>query len=318
MQEMTHRHSRELDVFYNEHSDACTNCGRKFQNGMCTHLGYDIERNPVVLCDACAYLLSETVVRYRWTESEYEKVPSESKLWRYMDLSKFLSLIGKKALYFASAESFEDIFEGAKGTLELKEKWDAFYLDFFKEAIQTTPGMKPEDLTAEYIEENATRLLSELNASGNVKRKHTFISCWHCNESESEAMWKLYSTNVSNALAIQTTYQQLYEALDKDPSIEIGKVKYIDFSKRFSSVNGSFWYKRKSFEHEREVRAIITSYQSHSGGIEKAVNLEKLISAVYVSPYAPKWFEDVVRDVMQKYGLNKPLYCSEMLKAPFY
>lgn len=224
----------------------------------------------------------------------------------------------KKTLYFASAESFEDIFEGAKGTLELKEKWDAFYLDFFKEAIQTAPGMKPEDLTAEYIEENAIRLLSELNASENVKRKHTFISCWHCNESESEAMWKLYSTNVSNALAIQTTYQQLYEALDKDPSIKIGKVKYIDFSKRFSSVNGSFWYKRKSFEHEREVRAIITSYQAHSGGIEKAVNLEKLISAVYVSPYAPKWFEDVVRDVMQKYGLNKPLYCSEMLKAPFY
>lgn len=71
---MTHRHTRELDVFYNEHSDACTNCGRKFQNGMCAHLGYDTERNPVVLCDDCAYLLSETVVRYHWTEPEYEKV----------------------------------------------------------------------------------------------------------------------------------------------------------------------------------------------------------------------------------------------------
>ena len=117
---MTHRHTRELDVFYNEHSDACTNCGRKFQNGMCAHLGYDTERNPVVLCDDCAYLLSETVVRYHWTEPEYEKVAPESKLWRYMDLSKFLSMIGKKTLYFASAESFEDIFEGAKGTLERK------------------------------------------------------------------------------------------------------------------------------------------------------------------------------------------------------
>ena len=105
--------------------------------------------------------------------------------------------------------------------------------------------------------------------------------------------------------------------LTKTPTIEIGKVKYIDFSKRFSSANGSFWYKRKAFEHEREVRAIITSHQAHSG-IEKAVDLEKLISAVYISPYAPKWFEDVVRDVMQKYELNKPLYYSEMLKTPFY
>lgn len=51
MQEMTHKHTRELDVFYNEHRDACTNCGRRFQNGMCAHLGYDAERNPVVLCN---------------------------------------------------------------------------------------------------------------------------------------------------------------------------------------------------------------------------------------------------------------------------
>lgn len=50
----------------------------------------------------------------------------------------------------------------------------------------------------------------------------------------------------------------------------------------------------------------------------KAVDLEKLISAVYISPYAPKWFEDVVRNVMQKYELNKPLYYSEMLNTPFY
>ena len=131
---MTHRHTRELDVFYNEHSDACTNCGRRFQNGMCAHLGYDTERNPVVLCDDCAYLLSETVVRYHWTEPEYEKVAPESKLWRYMDLSKFLSMIGKKTLYFASAESFEDIFEGAKGTVNRKGIWDGFYSDFFKKA----------------------------------------------------------------------------------------------------------------------------------------------------------------------------------------
>ena len=124
MQKMTNRHTRDLDVFYNEHRDYCTNCGRKFQNGMCVHLGYDIERMPAVLCDECAKLLSETVVRYHWLESEYEKVSPESKLWRYLDLSKFLSMIGKKTLYFAAAESFEDIYEGAKGVFEQKEKWD--------------------------------------------------------------------------------------------------------------------------------------------------------------------------------------------------
>ena len=152
-----------------------------------------------------------------------------------MDLSKFISLIGKKKLYFASLESFEDIFEGAKGIAERKEKWDDFYLDFFKQAIQTAPGINPKDLTDQYIEENAVRLLSEMETGGKFERKNTFVSCWHCDQYESEAMWKLYSTNVKNALAIQTTCQQLYEALGKDPSIQIGKVQYIDFTKRFYS-----------------------------------------------------------------------------------
>ena len=55
--------------------------------------------------------MSEEIIRY-------EEVSPTAKLWRYMDLAKFISLIGKKKLYFASLESFEDIFEGAKGIAE--------------------------------------------------------------------------------------------------------------------------------------------------------------------------------------------------------
>ncbi len=63
MQEMTHRYLRELDIFYNEHKNCCTNCGRLFVDGICTHLGYLPNQIPAVLCDTCAPLLSETVVR---------------------------------------------------------------------------------------------------------------------------------------------------------------------------------------------------------------------------------------------------------------
>lgn len=318
MQEMTHRHSRELDIFYDEHKDICTNCGKHFQNGMTAHLGYMERETPAVLCDDCAHLLTETVTRYYWMKSEYDKVLPEAKLWRYMDLAKFISLIGKKKLFFTSAESFEDIFEGAKGIVERKPQWDDFYLDFFRHAIQTVPGAKPEELTDDYIQANSKRLLSELEMSGKADREHTFISCWHCNQYESEAMWKLYSTNVKNAIAIQTTYQHLYEALGKNPEITIGKVKYIDFSKQFSSINGAYWYKRKSFEYEQEVRAIIHGIDVNSCGIEKEIDLEKLISAIYISPYAPKWFEEVVVDIVKKYELHKPVYHSEMSQHPFY
>ena len=64
--------------------------------------------------------MSEEIIRY-------EEVSPTAKLWRYMDLAKFISLIGKKKLYFASLESFEDIFEGAKGIVNRKGIWDGIF-----------------------------------------------------------------------------------------------------------------------------------------------------------------------------------------------
>jgi len=277
-----------------------------------------MDRTPAVLCDDCAHLLSETVSRYYWVKPEYREFLPTTKLWRYMDLSKFISMIGKKKLHFASLESFEDIFEGAKGIADRKEKWDNFYLDFFRQAIQTAPGMDPKDLTNEYIEKTAMRLLSQMEAGSNFERKSTFVSCWHYGQYESEAMWKLYSANAKNALAIQTTCQKLYEALGKDPSIEIGKVQYIDYAKRFSTLSGAYWYKRKSFEYEQEVRAVIRSQKPNCSGIEKDIDIDKLIIAIYISPYAPKWFEAVVYDVVKRYGLDKPIFHSEMAATPLH
>lgn len=255
--------------------------------------------------------MSEDIIRY-------EEVSPTAKLWRYMDLAKFISLIGKKKLYFASLESFEDIFEGAKGIVDRKGIWDGFYSDFFKRAIQTVPGTNLEELTNGFIEENSAKLLAKIGTMGAFERKTTFVSCWHFNQYESEAMWKLYSTNVKNAIAIQTTGRQLYEALGKDPSVEIGKVHYIDFTKQFAPINGSYWYKRKSFEYEQEVRAVTHVRKAACCGVEKEVDVEKLIEGIYISPYAPKWFEDVVRDITEKYELNKPIFYSEMKAKPFY
>lgn len=318
MQEMSHRHSRELDIFYNEHKNCCTSCGKVFKDGMCAHLGYLPDQIPAVLCDDCAHLLSETVVRYHWMKDEYEKPNPTDKLWRYMDLGKFIHLISTRELYFASADSFEDPFEGAKGTAERKEAWDSFYLDFFREAIKTVPGVTQEMFEPAHVEKDAQRLLNEMNQSGDWHRKHTFISCWHCNPYESEAMWKLYSVNTKNAVAIQTTAAHLYESLDQNPNISIGKVKYIDFNNRFSSINGAYWYKRKSFEHEREVRAIIVDNSAPTSGLSIPIDINTLLDCLFISPYAPKWFDEVIHSVVEKYELHIPVVHSDMTQRPFY
>lgn len=131
-------------------------------------------------------------------------------------------------------------------------------------------------------------------------------------------MWKLYSVNIKNAVAIQTTAGHLYEALDRAPYITIGKVRYVDYNKRFSSINGAYWYKRKSFEHEWEVRAIILDHKTTSNGLYIPINIKRLVDCVYIFPYAPSWFEEVVHSIIEKYELTCPVVYSEMSKQPFY
>jgi len=235
-----------------------------------------------------------------------------------MDLSKFISMISRKDLYFAAANTFEDIFEGAKGIMDKKVDWDSFYLDFFKKAILTAPGQDISKLTEEQIKLDSKQLLNQINKSGEKDRENTYISCWHLNSYESEAMWKLYSKDVTNAIAIQTTAGHLYEALNREPCISIGKVKYIDLKKRFTSINGAFCYKRKSFEYEKEVRAIIKKHDLKKKGIYIPVNIDKVIDGIYISPYASEWFVDVVKSVVDKYNINIPVSYSQMVEEPFY
>lgn len=319
MQEMTHRHTREMDIFYNEHHSACTSCKRLFSDSETAHLGYLKNGTPALLCNQCSPQLEETVVRYYWRKRFYTIPEPTDLLWRYMDLSKFISLISKHKLYFAAAKCFSDPFEGAKGILQRKEKWDTFYLNFLKNAIQTVPETNPSKLIQEDISIKAQQLLDDLHTTGEVSREQTFINCWHMSEFESEAMWKLYSKDITNAIVIQSTYERLYEALGKDPYICIGKVEYIDYSKNFSPINDAFWCKRKSFEYEKEVRAIVQCPESTGKlGIELPVNIEALIENLYVSPYASSWFYEVVQSVIEKYDLKKSILQSQMKVTPFF
>lgn len=319
IQEMTHKHTRELDIFCNEHHNRCTLCGKSFTDGDTAHLGYLENGAPAFLCDKCSQKLKETVVRYYWQKRPYEIPEPTDLLWRYMDLSKFIYLISKQELYFSAAKCFSDLFEGAKGIAERKGKWDNFYLDFLKSALLTVPEANPARFTEEQLESEAHQLLDDLHSGGEASREHTFISCWHMNTFESEAMWKLYSRDTTNAIAIQTTYQRLYEALGEEPYISIGKVQYIDFSKSFTSINDAFWYKQKSFDYEKEVRAVIQNPEKTGKlGISLPVDIDLLIENLYVSPYASSWFYDVVQSVLEKYSLNKSILRSQMKATPFY
>jgi hypothetical protein len=121
------------------------------------------------------------------------------------------------------------------------------------------------------------------------------INCWHMNEHESAAMWKLYSRS-SEAIGIRSTDARLRACLPDD--INIGTVKYIDYHGDSYVAEGNvafpYVHKRRSFELERELRAVMwklseavsfnLSYRPADKGQGVTVELSELTEKIFVAP----------------------------------
>jgi len=91
-------------------------------------------------------------------------------------------------------------------------------------------------------------------------------------------------------------------------------------------------YKRKSFEHERELRAVAFEVEERSqdnitlkmeplrnGGVAVPVDVEKLIGKVYVAPKTPGWLRGVVESALRQYGFSGiPVVQSKLYDTPLY
>ncbi|MES5851867.1 hypothetical protein [Bacillus cereus group sp. MG68] len=249
----------------------------------------------------------------------YEKfanfgLPSEeTKIWRYMDFTKFMSMLDKEEIFFTRSDRFEDKFEGTYPRANIEET-----RDFLKRLVE------------QEHQEKTFRTISEFSK---YVRKFVTINCWHMNEYESAAMWELYLKS-DEGIAIQSNVGRLIESFSHCPqNILIGKVNYIDFNKE--SVDASdglnlYMYKRKSFEHEHEIRAIYNlPFEMREGvidekaepsleyGIGISCDIRILIEKVYISPTAPKWFEELVRSMCDKFDLKVDVFKSELSELPY-
>lgn len=316
---MTLRHNKKSRVFLNENHDNCTSCNREFKNNDCTHLGYDKSNSLINVGDCCSRKLVKTIIRHNFRKREYQIPHDDTVLWRFMDFTKYVSLISTGKIFFSRSDLFNDPYEGAKGIKRKKKQWDDHYIKFFKEVIENPPPGYKNQKSEKQVAKRAKELLKSIDQTGQDNLKKTFISCWHENDFESEAMWNLYTTNSKEGIAIKTSYKKLYNSLSKNPDIQIGRINYIDYSKRFVGINDSFWFKRKSFQHEREVRAIIKDL-NHKDEFGKLieVKLSTLIEEVYVSPNSQSWFKDLVQETTNGYGIKRKIKWSKMNEDPFY
>ena len=231
---------------------------------------------------------------------DYPTPPPEAVLWRYMDFTKSVSLLDRSALFFARADRLGDPFEGAYTNLNMHPEVQKLLLKGIADA-----GIRQ---FFDYMKKS---------------RGFTLINCWYEGDFESEAMWRLYIEG-KNGIALRTTFGSLSKSFTCEDSVFIGRVTYTDYDKDIIPLRNAlfpYFHKRKSFEHEHEVRAIATHHPPKDVfevGTYHGVDLSILILEVVVAPYADDWFVELVQSVASRYGLGVPVRKSKLAELPMW
>ena len=238
---------------------------------------------------------------YKPHSSFKEPEDKDVVIWRYMDFTKFYFMIDSRALLFTNLSTLDDSFEGFIPKANL-ENWTTF----------------PEDMPEE--EQKAKKWIPEHDLDAiKVAKQCLYISSWHVNEYESTAMWKLYLKS-NEGVAVKSTYNKLKQSLHlTEDDVHLGLIKYIDYNTYSLKSNNLFntaLHKRKSFEHERELRAIIL--KNSDSPLFIPIDLEILMDRIYTPPTAKPWFRTLVERVLEKNNLDKKVVQSSLADDQLY
>lgn len=214
-------------------------------------------------------------------------------LWRYMDLARLISLLEKKAIWLARADTFRDRHEG-RFPDEMRRLMEKAYEDF------------PDD------DPSPVKDASDFQ---DYLLKNTFISCWHKNIEENMVMWEIYGRD-TNAIALQTTVGRISKSIDSSGlsghSFLLKPVVY----ERSEDVRGALLYeecffrKRPHFAFEEEVRISLDTYSRANPtkdtpyGYELPVIINDLIESIYIHPDSSEWFVGVVNSITKHYAVH--------------
>lgn len=284
-----------------------------WQQAISTYLSYQSKRRPVgqklIGCFKETSKMAAQVNHPSFLQPHDPDVP----LWRYMDLSKFVDLLQRRSLVFARADRLGDPFEGSVPVANARA-----YPNMIEARKMGVSLGSYETLDDQMLSE-----LAQMTSDSRKKMiKSCYVSCWHMNECESLAMWKVYSAS-DEAVCIRTSYRTLTELLPDE--CHIGRVSYINYNEHHISDHNLFAplvHKRMSFSYEREARAIIWDGVGMGQDLPdiryEAVDLGQLVDGIFISPDAPDWFLDVVKGLAATYDLTTPIERSELSASALF
>lgn len=231
--------------------------------------------------------------------------PDDAILWRYMRFPRFVALLASNQLWFARADQFPDHYEGAYG------------------------GLNAQRRIENYGEVQGRQFIERKRREIEYRRRRTYLNCWHENPGESAAMWEIYGRD-NEAIAIVATFGALRSVFP--PEVAVLRVKYVDFRTTFVSEGSStdpFVYKRLSFDHEREVRAILQEQpeirseedlatEHPPKGVLVGNNVLSAVERIHVAPRASDSFLGLVTEVCERYGCAATPLRSSLDDGPLF
>jgi hypothetical protein len=225
----------------------------------------------------------------------------ETRLWRYLSFAKIIALFQTRRLHFTRIDQFDDHFEGA---------WPKSDLEHFAklEGGQVIP--------------KATKAM----------RLGAAASCWLAADYESAAMWRLYAAG-EEGVAITTTAAKLQALVSAVPRPDFGgisRVQYIDHvnNSLIAELKSNPWNalhpfmcKNVSYEHEKEVRALIVAWPHNAieqTGRDLEIDPQTFVDQIVINPFCKSWFVDAVKGIVEHYGLAGKLHTSTLSRSAFY
>jgi len=253
---------------------------------------------------------------------QIQNVSLSQKIFRYMNLSKFISMLHCQSLWFSSGN-------------ELAEKYDKFE-GYYPVGVINKSEMERRKYLEKYSDwdtviVNLGRPLAELQKDRD--RKYVYINCWHANDYEYPFMWKLY-TQGEIGIAIESTVQKLRDSLELSSCDNCLITPVIYYDKEYDAGSmrfpiNQFLYKRKYYEYEKEIRVLFykmkikqddkTYYLGDNGekGWNIKTKLDNLITKIFISPDSTDK-KYIIESIVEKYKLNKDIRESRLTEVPPY
>jgi hypothetical protein len=271
-------------------------------------------------------------------------VPRDALLWRYMDIGKYLDLITKRKIWFPRLSELRktDPYEG-----ELTENDE----DRTRNIVAAKDKEELKPILIRYGETGIASILDKVPEKSlhffqllylsrlpliNFNAYTHSISCWHHNQTESDAMWGLYAQKAAG-VAVTSTVSRILKAFESNErNMSIAKVTYDStgsLSALTSGIFDSLLIKRHAFEHENEVRVIASTMDGYelpewtkenqryrldvskpvAPGVYIECDIYSLIDEVVISPLMPAYSAEALENITSQVLPKMPIRRSGLL-----